>query len=382
MEIVGVETVVVETPAKDRRAADQTHEAALVRITADDGSVGIGEAAASPSVVKAFIDEPTSFSWSRSVADLLIGEDPRDPRRLWSNLYDGTFWSGRIGLGHIALAGVDMALWDLAGKITGQPVWQLLGQPAAKPVIPYLTMYSGPSPLQTTIHNTTDLLDRAIAGGYQAAKIEALVDTTVDNDEIVELVRAVREYAGPEFTLALDVGYRWQTADEALDCVRRLEEFGLFFIETPFMPELLDEYRQLTSASPIAIAGAEILTAHAEFVPLLDAGVAIAQAGTCRIGITECDRLARTARERGRRFIPYGYVSTLFSAAANIHVAAANDNVPLAECAPPTFYPHMILRGELAGPEPTIRDGVFELPSAPGLGVELDEDALERFRVR
>jgi len=148
------------------------------------------------------------------------------------------------------------------------------------------------------------------------------------------------------------------------------------------MPELLDEYRKLTSASPIAIAGAEILTAHAEFVPLLDAGVAIAQAGTCRIGITECDRLARTARERDRRFIPYGYVSTLFSAAANIHVAAANDNVPLSECAPPTFYPHMILRGELAGPEPIIRDGVFELPSAPGLGVELDEDALERFRVR
>lgn len=381
MQIVNVETLVLETPAKDRRAADQTHEAALVRVTSDDGLVGIGEAAAAPAVVKAFLDAPTSFSWSRSIADILIGEDPRDPRALWRKLYDGTFWSGRVGLGHIALAGVDMALWDLAGKATGVPVWELLGQPRPDPVVPYLTMYSGPSPLQTTIRNTTDLLDRAVANGYRAAKIEALLDNTADNDEIVELVRAVRAYAGPEFTLALDVGYRWRTASEALDCTQRLEEFDLFFLETPFMPELLDEYRKLSEDCRIPVAGAEILTSHAEFVPLLDAGVDIVQAGTCRLGITESDRLARSAAERGRRFIPYGYVSTLFSAAANIQVAMANGNIPLAEHAPPTFYPHMILRGEqLATPEPTIRNGTFELSSTPGLGVYLDEEALTRFR--
>jgi L-alanine-DL-glutamate epimerase-like enolase superfamily enzyme len=382
MEIVGVETVVVETPAKDRRAADQTHEAVLVRISSDDGSVGVGEAAASPTVVKAFIDEPTSFSWSRSIADILIGEDPRDPRALWRELYDGTFWSGRVGLGHIALAGVDMALWDLAGKVTGKPVWQLLGEQRPDPVVPYLTMYAGPSELPTTIRNQTELLDRAIAAGYRAAKIEALVDGTADNDEIVALVQAVREHAGPDFTLALDVGYRWPTAEEALDCARRLEGLDLFFLETPFMPEMLDEYRKLSEGTSIPVAGAEILTSHAEFLPLLDAGVDIVQAGTCRIGITESDRLARSAAERGRRFVPYGYVSTLFSAVANIHVAVANHNVPLTEHAPTAFYPHMILRDELAGPEPTIRDGAFEVPSAPGLGVELDEAALTRFRVR
>ena len=79
--------------------------------------------------------------------------------------------------------------------------------------------------------------------------------------------------------------------------------------------------------------------------------------------------------------MPYGYVSTLFSVAANIHVAAANANVPLVELAPAAYYPHMIMRRELAGPEPIIRDGGFELPTAPGLGLGLDEDALERYRV-
>jgi L-alanine-DL-glutamate epimerase-like enolase superfamily enzyme len=381
VEIAAVEAIVLSTPTRDWRAADQTHEAALIRVTADDGTFGIGEAAVSPPVVKAFIDEPTSFSWSRGVADILIGEDPSDPKALWTALCDSTVWSARVGIGRIALAGVDMALWDLAGKLAGMPVWQLLGERRPDPVVPYLTMYSGPSPLQTTISNTNELVDRAVAAGFRAAKIEALTDTTENNDEIVELVRAVREHAGPEFTLGLDVGYRWPNADEALDCIRRLEEFDLFFLETPFMPELIDDYRRLAEDSPVPIAGLEILTSYAEFGPLLDAGIDIAQSGTCRIGITESDRLARRAGELGRRYIPYGYVSTLFSVAANIHVAAANDNVPLVELAPTAFYPHMIMRSELAGPEPVIHDGAFEFPTAPGLGLELDEDAVERFRV-
>lgn len=381
MQIAGVEAIVLRTPVRDRRAADQTHEAALVRVTSDEGHAGIGEAAVLPAVVKAFIDEPTSFSWSRSVAEILIGQDPRDPKALWEALSDGTVWSARVGLGRIALAGVDMALWDLAGKAAGVPVWELLGERRPDPVVPYLTMYRGPSPLQTTIRNTNELIDKAVDGGFRAAKIEALTDTTENNDAIVELVRAVREHAGPELTLALDVGYRWRSADEAMDCIRRLEEHDLFFLETPFMPELVDEYRTLAEASPIPIAGAEILTSYAEFGPLLDAGIDIAQSGTCRIGITESDRLARRAGELGRRYVPYGYVSTLFSVAANIHVAAANENVPLVELAPPDYYPHMVMRRELTGPEPVLRDGAFEFPAAPGLGYELDEDAVSRYRV-
>ena len=158
-------------------------------------------------------------------------------------------------------------------------------------------------------------------------------------------------------------------ADEALDCVRRLEEFDLFFLETPFMPELTDEYRRLVEATSIPIAGAEILTSYAEYGPLLEAGIDIAQAGTCRVGVPEWDLLARRAGALGRRFVPYGYVSTLFSVAANIQVAAANPNVPLVEHAPTAYYPHMLMRDVLAGPEPRIVDGAFELPTAPELGV-------------
>ena len=99
------------------------------------------------------------------------------------------------------------------------------------------------------------------------------------------------------------------------------------------------------------------------------------------MGITECDRLARRAAELGRRFVPYGYVSTLFSVAANIQVAAANDNVPLVEHAPPGYLPAHDHARRARTARAGDRDGAFVLPTAPGLGLELDRDALDRFRV-
>ena len=192
----------------------------------------------------------------------------------------------------------------------------------------------------------------------------------------------VRDHVGPDFVLLLDVGYRWRDVEQAIRCVQRLDEFDLFFVEAPLFPDDLEDYRRLVPAVRTPIAGAEILTSHAEFLGLLQTGdIAVVQPGTSRLGITETDRLARSARERGRRLVTYGWSATTFTTAANLHVAQVNDNVPLVEYAPPSFYPDFVLRRDLSGPEPTIVDGVFEVPSAPGLGVEIDDDALQRLRV-
>jgi L-alanine-DL-glutamate epimerase-like enolase superfamily enzyme len=280
------------------------------------------------------------------------------------------------------LAGIDMALWDLAGKSAGVPVWQLLGEQRPDGVVPYITLYHGPSDLETTVERQTAAIDDARRAGYRAAKIEALVDTAADDDEIVELVGRARAHAGPDFLLLCDVGYRWRDVDQAINCVRRLDEFGLFLLEAPLFPDDLEGYRRLAGAVQTPIAGAEILTSHAEFLALMEQGdVAIVQPGSSRIGITEADRLARSAAARGRRLVTYGWSATTFTTAANLHVAQVNDNVPLVEYAPPAFYPDFVLRSDLSGPEPTVVDGVFEVPSAPGLGVNLDDDALARLRV-
>jgi L-alanine-DL-glutamate epimerase-like enolase superfamily enzyme len=379
--IADVEVLVLRASDYDPAAIDNVHEAAVVRVTSDDGVTGYGEAGAPPRAVKALVDEPASWAWDWSIRDLLVGEDPSDPRALWRKLYDGRWWSGRAGIGHVALGGIDMALWDLAGKLAGVPVWRVLGQKREASITPYITLYHGPSPLETTIERQVGLLDEARRRGFRAAKVEALVDTAADDGEIVELVRRVREHVGPDFILLCDVGYRWRGAEQAIRCVRELDRFDLFLLEAPLFPDDLAGYRRLAAEVRTPIAGAEILTSHAEFVALIDSGdVAIVQPGTNRLGITETDRLARSARDRGRQLVTYGWVATTFAMMANIHVAAVNDNVPLVEYAPPAFYPDAVLRRDLAGPEPTVVDGAFAIDDAPGLGVELDEGALERLQ--
>ena len=380
MTIADVEVVIVGAPEHDERVIDSTLDTALVKITSDEGLVGFGEAGARPAAVKAFIEERGSWAWEQSISGMLVGEDFRDPRALWQRLYDGTWWSGRAGLGHVALGGVDMALWDLAGKAAGLPVWRLLGSERPDPIVPYVTIYRGATPLPQTIAGTIELVDRSRELGFAAAKIEALVDTTADDDEIVELVRAVREHAGPDFTLLCDVGYRWRDADQAIRCVRRLDELDLFLLEAPLHPDDVDGYRRLCQAVETPVAAAEILTSYAEFAQLLDAGVPILQPGCNRLGVTETDRLARLAARRDRRIVGFGWYAPALAVGALVNVAQANGSVALVEYAPPAFYPEASLRNELAGPEPWLVDGAFAAPTLPGLGVEIDEDALARLR--
>ena len=382
MKITAVETILL----RDSHTAlsfDSRQEATVIKITTDDGMVGYGQGDATPLGVKGFIEAPTSWNWSNNVSDLLLGEDPRDPRKLWLKLMAGNYWSARVGLGHVALAAVDMALWDLAGKAAGLPVWQLLGGGRTSPVVPYVTVYHGPGTLTETVATSLDCLDRLRDQGYKAAKLEPLIDTTADEKEIVELVRRGREHVGADFTLLCDVGYRWTDANVAITCVRELAQYDIFFLETPFPPEQIYEYRKLVDAVDVPIAGAEALTSFTEFQTLLDfGGVDIVQPGSNRVGITESDRLARYAAAKDRRLVPYGFVATLMAAYANIHVASANDNVPYVEMAPPSLYPGFPLRDDLGSPEPAMRGGAFEPLAAPGLGVELDEDVIAAYRVR
>ena len=330
--------------------------------------------------MKAFIEERGSWAWERSIRDVLVGQDLSDPRALWRQLYDGTWWSGRAGLGHVALGGIDMALWDLAGKTAGLPVWRLLGGERSDPIVPYVTIYRGATPLSQTIASTIELVNRSRGLGFAAAKIEALVNTTADDDEIVALVRAVRDHAGPDFTLLCDVGYRWRDADQAIRCVRRLDDFGLYLVEAPLHPDDVDGYRRLCQAVETPVAAAEILTSYAEFAQLLDAGVPILQPGCNRLGVTETDRLAGLAAERGRRVVGFGWYATTLAVGALVNVAQANGSVALVEYAPPTFYPEACSATSSRGPSHGWSTARSRCPRPPGLGVEIDEDVLARLR--
>jgi L-alanine-DL-glutamate epimerase-like enolase superfamily enzyme len=291
--------------------------------------------------------------------------------------------NGRRGLGVCAIGALDMALWDLRGRVQGEPVWRLLGDAVRGHVVPYASLLPQGA---TLVEQTESLVQRAreaVDGRFRAIKLETIVsgpyahNALQEGDQaIVEMVKACREAVGPDITLMVDVGYCWPNAKAALRAMRDLEEYDLYFVETPLSPDDLDGHAFLAAHSPIRIASGEWLTTRFEFIDLMDRGrVDIVQPDVGRVGgITEAVRVVRSAEDRGRLVVPHCW-KTAIGIAASIHVAAVAANCPMIEFLPRDLS-DSALRKDLVLAEPAVQDGMIPLPQAPGLGIELNEEAL------
>lgn len=382
MRITDVEAIVVERPDLDVTAADAMQDALIVRVMTDEGVVGYGEGNHTPRAMKAIIESPGSHSWSQGLKDLLIGQDPLAPERVWDVLYRGTAMSGRRGMMIAVLAAIDVALWDIKGKAEGKPIYELLGGASGAPVIPYSSLYSGPLPFEETFAWNRAAITKSRELGFRAVKVEPLDDCTPANAQIVELVALAREIMGPDADVLVDVGHRWRSAKEALRWLRELEPYDPGLIETPLWLDDVAGYRRVSDRSAVKTAVGELFVTRNEFLEMMDAGgVDIVQPCVARVGFTESRRVAQDASIRGREVVPYGWVATTLALVADLHLAATLRNCPWTEYCHPEVFPHQVLRRNLFGPEPRMIDGVFELPAGPGLGVEVDEEALSRYRV-
>jgi len=382
VQITDIEAMVVEKPSIDITAADAMQDAFIVRVQTDEGIVGYGEGNHTPRAMKALVESPGSHSWSQGIKDLLLGEDPLQPERLWDRLYRATAMSGRRGLLIAVLAAIDVALWDIKGKAEGKPIYELLGGASGSPVVPYSTLYPGPLAWDDTLRWNVEKITQSRELGFRAFKIEPLEDCAPSNREVVELAKAARELVGSDLAMLADVGHRWQTAKEAVRVLRELEQYDLELIETPLWLDDVDGYREVSDRSPIPVALGELFVTRNEFLEMMDRGhVDVVQPCVARVGFTESRRVAEDAAVRGKSVVPYGWVATTLALVADIHLAATLRNSPWCEYCHLEIYPHQELRRNLFGPEPTMVDGVFELPTGPGLGVEVDEQALGHYRV-
>jgi L-alanine-DL-glutamate epimerase-like enolase superfamily enzyme len=382
MRITDVEAMVVERPNLDVTAADAMQDALIVRVRTDAGIVGYGEGNHTPRAMKAIIESPGSHSWSQGLKDLLIGQDPLSPEQVWDVLYRGTAMSGRRGMMIAVLAAIDVALWDIKGKAEGKPIYELLGGVSGVPVVAYSSLYGGPLPFDQTLAWNQSAITKSCELGFRAVKVEPLDDCTPTNPQIVEVVALGREIVGPDRDLLVDVGHRWKSAKEALRWLGELEAYDPALIETPLWLDDIAGYRRVSDRSPIKTAVGELFVTRNEFLEMMDAGgVDIVQPCVARVGFTESRRIAQDALVRGREVVPYGWVATTLAVVADLHLAATLRNCPWVEYCHPEVYPHQELRRNLFGPEPKMVDGVFELPVGPGLGVEVDEEALEHYRV-
>jgi L-rhamnonate dehydratase len=386
MRIASVECLVLAVPECNPDACDSSQDTIVVQVHTDEGITGIGEVDSNPWVIKAHIESPGSHIMSLGLKELLVGQDPTRPREIWDRLYTFSAMAGRRGAGVCAIGALDMAIWDVYGKALQEPVWQLLGGSAHEFIRPYASLIPEGRTLAAQREDLLRKVQWAKSFGFPAAKLEVCVKGPYshnrlqeDNEAIVDLVSACRQTVGPKMTLMLDVAYCWSDWKEAVRVLRQLEPYDLFFVETPLPSDDLDGYARLAGASSIRIAAGEWLQTRFEFRDLMDRGeVDIAQPDIGRVGgITEAMRVVQMASDRGKLIVPHCW-KTGIGVAATAHVGVASPNCPFIEFLPgPVAFSR--LRRELVRDELTIEDGRIQLPQRPGLGIELNESAMEEF---
>lgn len=381
--IAAVEVIPVASPGQAQNDLDGTLDTVIVRLTDEDGRTGIGEADGPPDVVKAFIEMPTAHLWSRNAADILLGADPVETAGLWQKLYEGTFWPGRRGLGIHAISAIDIALHDLAGKALGLPAYKLMGGARRERLRPYCTIYPGLSqgrPVSALMTEIGRQFEAALAIGFRAVKMEVLFFDLVTDAELVGLIKEGRRMLGDGILMALDFGYRWNSWHDAKWVLDRIADCDIYFAEATLQHDDLAGHARLAAQSAIRICGAEAAATRWEIREWLErGGVAVVQPNIGRGGgLTEIRRIADLCELHGAQVIPHGWKTGITSAVGR-HFQAACPAAPLFEYISPQVFDSP-LRRELVSPEPVIVDGFMELPTAPGLGIELNEELVERWR--
>jgi L-rhamnonate dehydratase len=340
----------------------------VVEIFTDTGLVGIGNAALAPHITKQVID--------RYLKPLAIGADPWDIEFLWQHMYRKTMAFGRKGIGMAAISAIDIALWDILGKSAKQPVYRLLGG-KTKPRLPVYAsrLYS------IELSELAAEAQRYKTEGYQAMKLRfgwGPADGAAGMQRNLGLVRTVRQAVGDDVDVMADAYMGW-TLDYAKRMLPLLEPFHLRWLEEPVIPDDIHGYAELRSRAQIPIAGGEHEFTLSGFRDLMEAGaVDYIQFDTNRVGgITQARKIAALAEAHSIPVIPHA------GQMHNYHVVMASLNSPMAE-----YFP--VVDVEVGNElfwyifdgEPKAQHGFVDLhDNIPGLGLTINEKALERFDV-
>ena len=374
MKIVDIQAIPLRVPGADKKGLDGSQDDLLIRIQTDDGTEGIGEVDSSPEIVKAIVEAPTSHAWSAGLRELLVGEDPLDVERLWDKMYNGSIYYGRRAVAINAMSGVDIALWDIKGKVEGKPISEMISGKYRDKIPVYASLY----PFGETPEEVAKRAKRAVDEGFHAVKLDGAPlgqERSLDH----EILETTRKAIGNRIELMTDVAEPGWDVKEAVARAQMYSGFGAYFLEAPFGPDELDRYKTLAEAVELKIAYGEQHTTRYEFKELIErGGVDIIQPDISRAGgITEVRRIAQHAQEAGSLLIPHCW-KTGISIAANLHLLASIRNAPYLEFSQPPQSP---LRYTLLKEDFSLDNGQVKVPTGPGLGVELNESTVEKYRV-
>ena len=350
----------------------------LVKVSTDAGIYGYSDVETSAPVAKACVDAPKwsdaeGMEFMDGLRSLLVGQNPLEVERLWYRMYRGTIYFGRRGAAIQALSAIDIALWDICGKAYGQPVHILLGGKWRDKVRAYgSTLFrSTPAAMKEAVKVYLDQGFTAVKFGWGVFGQDRRLD--------VRLVEAAREALGDRCDLLVDTGWFVErTAKEAIQVVRSIEQFEPFFVEELLHPEDYDGYRQVAESTDVRIACGEQEATDWGFQTLIErAGVDVLQPDLSRCGgFTVARKVVHMAERANRLVIPHSWSSDLLTA-ASLHLTAFQRRAEFVE-----FNTSQGPLSRLLVKEPLrMVDGYLSVPEGPGLGVEVNDAVIERYRV-
>jgi L-rhamnonate dehydratase len=373
MKITDIEGIHLRVEDPNIGIFDGSYDDCVILIHTDEGVTGLGETESLAPAILAIINGPSAHSHARALKDVLVGCDPLDPD-VWQRMYDATDYVGRRGLVMHAIGGIDLALWDIRGKVQGKPVHALLGGAHRDRVPAYGTIYP--------IEKTPEGVKQQVRAGKQKnlRNFKLCADPWWMDDLALtgRLLQAARQEAGEQAKLIVDAALSYYTADEGLRLLPILKDAGVWFLEAPLpLDDVEGHARMAGHGLPLGV-GDLGLTHVREFVEMMDRGGAdICQPDITEVGgFTGIMKIATAADERGKRVITHGY-KTNIEIAANLHFLAARKTEEILEYS----LSHSPLRWETTQEElPVETDGCVRVPQSPGLGVSLNPVTATRYR--
>ena len=374
MKITDVEAIVLRQAVVDEGIADGSQDDLVVRIHTDEGITGIGEVDSSPELVRALVQAPSSHAVATSLRDALLGENPLDIERLWHKMYRSLIYFGRRGIAIHAISGLDIALWDIKGKALGKPIHELLGPLQRDRVRAYASRL-----MPDTAAEVTDAVTELREQGFTAVKLGwGPLGKNPRRD--VELAAAAKTAAGDGVEIMIDAGLGYVAdAKTAIEVAREYEQLDVYWLEEPFEPDEYEAYAELADTVDLRVTAGEQDVTWWGFRELIErAHVDVVQPDVTRCGgITETLRIAELARSHGIETVPHAWKSGIIKAASLHCNAVMPDGVWQEYCVADTPINTSLTVQRL----PIEADGCVAVPTAPGLGVDLDEDVLESLRI-
>ncbi|UMB54079.1 mandelate racemase/muconate lactonizing enzyme family protein [Lutibacter sp. A64] len=343
----------------------------VVKVTASDGTYGWGEGYGPATILEEGI---------KIIAPHVIGKNPLENEVIWNHMYRKTLDYARRGILVASLSAIDIAIWDLKGKILGLPISTLLGGSHRSKIRPYATgLYF------TNYENPAEgLVEEAksyVKQGFKAMKMKVGLGIKQD----IEIVKSIREAIGPDISLMVDSNHAY-TLREAIELSRKIEKYDIGWFEEPISPEFYEQSKELRSKTTIPISGGECEYLRFGFQQLIkNKAVDIIQPDICASGgLTEAKRISAIASANGIDIIPHTWGTSIGIHVA-LHFISNLESIP-GRMNQPEFLMEYDqtengLRDKLTFPKIEMKNGLIDVPNRPGLGIDIDEKILHKFSI-